>query len=146
MTRVRLRRWGVPALPAGALLLMFGAIWGHEISLHHEGVEWYLGRADGATLTVAMRGGDCDRLEHVEVDETPEQVTVGVIYEFPARPGDFACTQQLTVRCATVELASPIGSRRLVHAATGERPATVDAYYPGVGLPWDVRSLYETNC
>jgi hypothetical protein len=90
-------------------------------------VPWAHAEMDGTTLTLAWdRRGNA--FEHVTVDERPDRVTItvherfGPIWSDDGIPIASAGPDMLRLSTAQVQLAEPVGERRLLDGATGRAP------------------------
>jgi hypothetical protein len=72
--------------------------------------------ADGTRLTIGWEAGGGAKFDHAEVVETDERVTVGVVVQSfnGVQTADSARADHV------IELASPLGDRRVVDATTGK--------------------------
>jgi hypothetical protein len=75
---------------------------------------------DGASLTIFFWSGvePCYVLDHVEVDEGPDAITVTLFEGHDASDGDIACIEIALLKKVVVELDAPVGDRRIVDGAT----------------------------
>ena len=78
--------------------------------------------AEDGTLQVLSRGGACDALAAVEVEESDE--TVRVTVRRAALPG--ACIASIEPWFANVPLEAPLGDRQVISARTGATLAVAD--------------------
>ena len=62
---------------------------------------------------VAPRRGDCTLLERVEIDERNDEVSLRVVVGFTGDDGA-SCPTALGSRSTSIELAAPLGARRLL--------------------------------
>jgi hypothetical protein len=69
---------------------------------------------DGRTLIVSFWGGPCMGVDHVDVDETPDTVTVSVYQGTPPSLAGSACPEIAMLMAVRVPLASPLGGRPVV--------------------------------
>ena len=78
-------------------------------------VDWYLISADDAQIRIGyhMSGiaSDCERAGPVEVDETPDAVTINAHKLVTTEQK--ACTEELQLYEETLELDAPLGDREL---------------------------------
>lgn len=84
--------------------------------------DWAVTGIDGSTLSivVAVGSGSCNRFERVEVEETPEDVTItAVVGDKIVNPFGGGCTDDLNVESVDVTLAEPLGDRELLGCAPG---------------------------
>lgn len=74
---------------------------------------------DGTKLEVRFYNGieECYGLDRVEVDETAEQVTIGV-FTGGRPPGDQACIDIAELHVTIVTLDAPLGDREVIDAST----------------------------
>lgn len=75
---------------------------------------------DGTKLEVRFYNGieECYGLDRVEVEETPEQVTIG-LFTGGRPPGDQVCIDIAELVATVVTLDAPLGDREVVDASTG---------------------------
>jgi len=82
-------------------------------------------RGDGRTLQVFWDSGPepCFKLDHVELTQSAETVTV-TLYEGsdPKLPDGAPCPTILVPKATTVVLDAPLGDRKVVDGAPGQRP------------------------
>ncbi|MFC4244784.1 hypothetical protein ACFOYW_15525 [Gryllotalpicola reticulitermitis] len=84
---------------------------------------WRLDKAAGnsVVITVWGPGSGCTTLDYVDVAETTTTVTIGA-YEYFTQPNGTACDASLKSETGTVELATPLGTRTLLHASVPAEP------------------------
>lgn len=84
---------------------------------------WSGGRTspDGESLLIALVGGPeyregnpCTVAYDAEVEETPSEVRLKMLSARPPARGEFGCTEEGHFRTVQVDLAAPLGTRRLV--------------------------------
>jgi hypothetical protein len=111
--------WRPLGLFVAGVLVIFGVAW---LQIDHREVprSWDLSGVseDGKTVTIVyLLSPSCDSLERVDKRETMSTVTLTVIVR--QSTGGGGC-DEADVRTTEVELARPLGSRKLVDAKTGE--------------------------
>jgi hypothetical protein len=90
-------------------------------------VRWQRADVEGTTLTIAWRERG-ETFEHISADEYPDHVTITVHERFgpnwteDGHPIGFAGPDVFNLRTAHVELARPLGERRILDGATGRAP------------------------
>lgn len=74
---------------------------------------------DGRTLTIFFWSGvePCYVLDHVEVDETRDAVTITLFQGHDPSAGDVACIEIALLKKVVVQLDEPVGDRRIVDGA-----------------------------
>jgi hypothetical protein len=74
---------------------------------------------DGTTLTVFFWSGvePCYVLDHVDVDEGPDAITVTLFEGHDATAGDVVCIEIALLKRVVVQLDTPVGDRRIVDGA-----------------------------
>jgi hypothetical protein len=69
------------------------------------------------TLTVWFWGGPCMGIDHVGLDETPDQVTVSLFQGTPPTLVGSACPEIAMLQAVRVSLTSPLDGRTVVDGA-----------------------------
>jgi hypothetical protein len=72
--------------------------------------------ADGTRLTIGWEAGGDVKLDHVEVAETDESVTIGVVVQSFNGPQ----TAESQRADHVIELSRPLGDRKVIDATTGK--------------------------
>jgi hypothetical protein len=74
---------------------------------------------DGSSLTVFFWSGvePCYVLDHVDVDEGPDAITITLFEGRDASAGDVACIEIALLKKVVVSLDAPVGDRRIVDGA-----------------------------
>ncbi len=74
---------------------------------------------DGSSVTVFFWSGvePCYVLDHVDVDEGPDAVTITLFEGHDASDGDVACIDIALLKKVVVQLDGPVGDRRIVDGA-----------------------------
>ena len=70
--------------------------------------------ADGMTLTVWFWGSPCLGVDHVDVNETPDRVSVTLYQGTPPSLVGSACPEIAMLAAVLVALAAPLGGRTVV--------------------------------
>jgi hypothetical protein len=76
-------------------------------------------RDDGTSVTVFFWSGvePCYVLDHVDVDEGPDAITITLFEGYDASAGDVACIESALLKTVVVELDGPVGDRPIVDGA-----------------------------
>ena len=74
---------------------------------------------DGTRVTVFFWSGvePCYVLDHVDVDEGPDAITITLFEGYDSSAGDVACIEIALLKKVVVELDAPAGDRRIVDGA-----------------------------
>lgn len=70
--------------------------------------------SDGLTLTVWFWGGPCMGIDHADVNETPDHVTVSLFQGTPPSLVGSVCPEIAMLQGVRVSLSSPLGDRKIV--------------------------------
>ena len=92
---------------------------------------WHRHDASQAGVRIAWFTGPCP-LERVDVDETPERVTITLLERHPPRFAEggtpYAIAAIGVTHCVDVTLQAPLGAREVIDGATGRAPGDVDDF------------------
>jgi hypothetical protein len=82
-------------------------------------IPWDRYKAQGKTLRIKWWSGvePCNVLDHVDVEETPEKVTVTLYEGHTESDEDVACIEIAVLKTTIVELSTPLGDRKVVDGA-----------------------------
>ena len=78
-----------------------------------EAESWELAGVDGNQVFLRVLHGACDKFDHVDVRESPTEVSIAVIHAV----ADGDCKAIGLIDCRVVTLQAPLGDRRLVYAS-----------------------------
>jgi hypothetical protein len=73
--------------------------------------------SDGMTLALWFWGGPCMGIDHADVSETADQVTVTLYQGTPPDLEGSACPEIAMLQAVRVSLSSPLGDRKVVDGA-----------------------------
>jgi hypothetical protein len=92
---------------------------------------WHHRQASQAGVKIFWCTGPCP-LERVDVDETPERVTITLLERHPPRFAEggtpYGTVAIGLTHCIEVTLQAPLGSREVIDGATGRAPDDIDDF------------------